>query len=362
MREILITVTFRDFTGGSTDEIQRMVIKSIATQTYQNYKLIVTVSKEKKVEQVLKEYGVKYICHKSNDYRWTTVFSNAFQYLEKGKNIILTTSADNVFDPNFFQEIISHFEPGIGGTSYPPFHYFSLDKYEEGVANNYRDFKSSSQWVDYHDRKEIQYFFQIDPNVIIPECIFLDGDLMLEKKNKQLYLDHKLVGVACPGCALSIMAGFYAKRLINLIYKTKVHTIETPQKLKTVSHDFTTWKKNDDIVHSFFKKRDFDDKFWIGTPLQTEKFFVHSQYKPIGNWYQRLIYFLYMRINTFPFKIRGLWFPQNISVILLPYVLRNVILFFSHRKLLPLFIVRIIIRKNKNWIKYFRNYNLKGLF
>lgn len=355
MREILVAVTFRDFVGGYTDEIQKMFIQSIASQTYTKFKLVVTLCGEQNVEKTLEDIGINHVCHQSDSYDWTTVFSNSFQHLEKGKNIILTTNADNIFDPNFLQEIINNFEPGTGGTSYPPFHYHSIEDYKAGKPNNYRDYKTRSMWVDYKDRKIVKYFYQYDPNVIVPECLFIDGDLMLDKVNSKLFLDHLLVGPTCMGNTPSIMAGFYAKRLINIMFKSKVHSLETPANLKQATHDLIMGEKNSEIIYSFFKKRGFNDKLWSGTLSQTAKYFIISQYKVVGFWYQRFAYYLYMAVNTFPFKVGGLWFPLNMMVF--PrYIAKNIVLFLSHRKLLPLFVVKIIVGRNKDWKKHFVNY------
>ena len=161
MREILVTVTMRDFKGKGTDDIQKLFLRSIAHQTYQNYKLVVTLYGEKNVENVLIEEKIKHICIPTkitdNTLSFTEIVSNAFQFLQKGKHIILYTNADNVFDKNYFQEIINNFSSGVGGTSYPPLHYYSIDQYNRKESNHYRIYSERSIYVPYEKRKLVKY-------------------------------------------------------------------------------------------------------------------------------------------------------------------------------------------------------------
>ncbi|MDC0235156.1 hypothetical protein OAK09_02295 [Candidatus Marinimicrobia bacterium] len=371
MREIIVTVTMRDFKGEYTDDIQKMFLRSIANQTYQNYKLIVTLYGEKNVENVLIKERIKHVCIPTkitdNTLSFTEIVSNAFQYLEKGKHIILHTNADNIFDKFFFQEIIDNFSSGVGGTSYPPVHYSSIDQFNRKESNHYRDYSERSIYVPFEKRKITKYFHQMDPNCIVPECVFIDGDVMLNKDNSKLFIDHAIVGAAM-GSVLSYMLTFFCESLINIIFKSKVHSIETVVRNEKVNvgygynelkgEMFNDWKKNDPIVFSFMDKMGFDERLKVGTPLECEKHFIIRKYKPLGNLLQKIGYRLYLAINTFPFKVKGYWFPGEKWYVLPRYIIKKTILFFAHRKLLPVFVVKTIINRNDKWKKYFPNYSL----
>ena len=139
-RQILVCMTFREFEGGINDRIQRLALQSIKDQTYHNYKLIVTVYREKNVQNVLSEYGFDYVIHKcriEDDYThsWTEVISNSFKYLQKDQHIIYWSQADTVIEPDFFQEIINKIQPGGSGTSWPTLYHDTIESYQKGILS-----------------------------------------------------------------------------------------------------------------------------------------------------------------------------------------------------------------------------------
>ncbi len=329
MREILIAVTFRDFIGDYNSKVQTKFLESIKKQTYQNYKLVVTNFKEKHVETYLKQSEVKFVFHQTkHENCWisfTEVVSNTFQHLEKGKNIILFTNADICYDTNFFEEIINNFEPGIGGTSYPPFHYYNINEFEKKKPNNFYDCKRMEVMPPYNKRKKIKSFVQYEPNIFVPECVFIDGDLMIIPENASTFLEHSMLGSAT-GVSLSLMISFYANKLINLIFISKVHSIEssriTGATEKDPCNDDKEWNarkqinedhkeneswENYEILKSFCKKRAIEDKWLVDTRFLTHKFRINSMYKPVGNIFQKLYYLAYQVFYIFRVHEKWRW-------------------------------------------------------
>jgi len=285
MCEILVAVTFRDFNGDANSQLQRAFLEGIKNQTHKNFKLVVTNYRERLVEQELRKWGLPFILHQSGrdcQWSWSEVIANTFPHLQKGRSIILWTNALVIFDSNFFEEIIRNFRPGIGGTSYPPLHYYSLE-----------DFRRQRMVDPYHNR-EIRTFYEIDPNIIVPEAMYVDGDLLLDKRNQELFLAHMVDGHA-PGIAVTLMFGMFGSPIINLIHKARIHRIkravsgEKPQSL----HD-----KNYAIMLEFCRRRALDKKYYTNHRLRSRKLSMHREYRLIGNLWQRLLYETYFFYYT----------------------------------------------------------------
>lgn len=133
MKKIILCTTFRDFTGSENDEIQKLFLQSIASQTYKNFELVVTLFGEKNVERELEKYhfATYFYNHEAGDYRYslTPVLNNAIEYgLGSGKDfVLLWTTCDVIYDDNFFQEIINASQTNLLGTSHPHATYQCLD-------------------------------------------------------------------------------------------------------------------------------------------------------------------------------------------------------------------------------------------
>ena len=304
MRQILVCVTFREFDGSTNARIQQTFLHGIRRQNYKNYKLIVTNFREKLVRQTLDESNLPYEFHQSEKdcrFLWTELIQNSFQHLEKGRNIILWTNADNVFEPNLFSEIVASFEPGSGGTSYPPIHYASLQDFER------------QRPMDTWKNRRLRSFFQMDPNYWIPEAIYVDGDLFLSLENQRLFLKYAF-GEFTPGQAGTLCLAFFAEKLKNLIYKSKIHAIknvktEDPtikrlaQKEKVSAAEAVEmlkgrWKSDEGHqamanLIGFCRERGIAEKYIPGChPLK--KLNQNREYKPVGRLDQRLAYHMYM--------------------------------------------------------------------
>ena len=305
MRQILVCVTFREFDGSTNAKIQQRFLDGIRRQDYKNFKLIVTNFREKLVRQTLDESNLPYEFHQSEkDCRisWTEVIQTSFQYLEKGRHIILWTNADNVFEPNLFSEIVKNFEPRSGGTSYPPIHYASLQDFERK--------RPTDTWKN----RPLRSFYQMDPNYWVPEAIYLDGDIFLNPENERLFLKHYFVEWAT-GQAVTLCLAFFAEKLKNLIYKSKIHAIknvktEDPtikrlaQKEKVSAAEAAEIQKrlweSDEARQAmanlidFCRERGIAEKYIPGChPLK--KLNQNREYKPVGRLDQKLAYGAYMR-------------------------------------------------------------------
>lgn len=318
-REILVCVTFREFDGSTNARIHEEFLKAIKKQVYQNFRLVVTNYRERNVKKTLDRYKIPYYFHQSKrkdcSYSISEVIQQSFKYLKEGKHIILWTNTDNIFEPNFFQEIIDHFKPGMGGTSYPHMTYRSL-----------KDFKQHKP-VEIFKEKPIKSFYQLDPNYWVIDTIFVDGDIFLDKQNQRLFSKYIFIDRS-PGIAQPLCFGFFAKNLINLIYKTKIAIIKNVRSeeiaLKQIS-------KNDDIdeveaqkryaqyhakkttkgfemLQRFCKEMGINKNLLPQHPLK--KININRKYKVVGDKYQKLIYQLYL----------AYWYVNNVIRIIIESV------------------------------------------
>ena len=309
MRQILVAVTFREFNGDVNSQIQQAFLDAVKKQTYTNYKLVVTNFREKFVKRELQKSGLPFEFHQSaKEEIWrsfTEVIANTFPHLEKRKHIILWTNADNIFQPNFFEEIINNFEPNTGGTSYPHMTYFSLE-----------DFKNSYSIDTYHGNP-IKSFYQLDPNIFVPDAIYIDGDIMADPSNQKLFVKHEIIG-DYPGVAQTLMFAFFAPKLKNLIYKSKIANIQnvrmpnqtvrskrsedqekekkiTSERAKKLQHERN---RNALTIMRFCKAKRTPERYWKITffthYITNNKFLQHKEYKVVGSFYQKMAYEIYL--------------------------------------------------------------------
>ncbi len=321
MRQILISVTFREFNGDVNDKIQRVFLEGIRNQTYKNYKLIVTNFRERLVKKTLEQSGLPFEFHQSRKSCWhsfTEMIANTFPHLEKGKHIILWTNADNIFEPNLFEEIIKNFEPNSGGTSYPHMTYFSLEDFKKSYSvDRYHG-------VDKYHENPIKSFYPLDPTFFVPDTIYVDGDAILDPKNQKLFLEHEIVG-SWPGVAQTLMFAFFVPKLKNLIYKTKIAAIEnvrtpnqtvrskrleTRKKEKKKVNEIAKkrrpeWDRNTLTIMNFCKVKGIPERYWKTTffthYITNNKFLQHKKYKAVGSLWQKMAYMIYLYFHAFKY-------------------------------------------------------------
>ena len=320
MREILVCVTFREFDGGTNAKIQRKFLEGLQRQDYRNFKLIVTNYREKHVKDELDKTGLPYEFHQSEKdclCSWTEVIQNSFQYLKPGHNIILWTNADNVFEPNLFSEIVRNFESGSGGTSHPFIPYATLEDYERNqpvyACDEIKYFKHKRNT---YKNKWVRSFYQLDPNYWVPDTVYIDGDLFLDANNRNLFLEHEF-GSRWPGQAQTLVLAFFANRLKNLIYRSKIASIssvlaETPTikemagtKSMSESGAIRMWyehyarenQRGQETLIRFCEARDIPKRFILEChPLG--KLNQHREYKVVGRVDQKLLFWAYLSYWT----------------------------------------------------------------
>ena len=307
MREILVCMTFREFDGSINDTIQRKALDSLKAQTYQNFKLIVTNFKEKNTKNILDEYGFEYEFHQSDlegfHMSWSELIINSFGHLTENNNIILWTNADNIFENNFIEEVVNNFIPLCSGTSWPMLYFNSIEDMEKGVTlknhemfpkkkNPYRGmFHMLINWIFPKDS-----IYSFDPNFWIPDVIFFDGDLFLNNKNKNDFVDHKMDG-AYQGMAQSLMLAFFSNNPINLVYKSKINVIRNIRIDGEISWvDNPILKKesiiNTEIIRKFCEIRNIPKKLRIEWPFS--KINQNKKYRLIGSVSDKIKFNIYL--------------------------------------------------------------------
>jgi hypothetical protein len=136
MRRVIVCTTFRDFNGTENDRIQKLFIESMIKQTYSNWILVVTIFNEKYVEQVLREYKIPIKIYNIGPtqykYSLTEVLINGIDSIEgEGKDVIIWTTCDVIFEETFFENIVKNFREGMCGTSHPHLIYKNIDEYNK---------------------------------------------------------------------------------------------------------------------------------------------------------------------------------------------------------------------------------------
>jgi hypothetical protein len=302
VREILVCVTFREFDGSANARIQERFLDGLAEQSYGNFRVICTNYREQHVKEALDAKGLAHEFHQSEKdclCSWTEVIQNSFQHLEAGQHIILWTNADNVFQPNLFSEIIKNFEGGSGGTSYPHIPYAGLEGLDGGRPTNTRA------------RRPLRSFWQLDPNYWVPDTIYIDGDLMLDAGNRALFRDHEF-RERWPGMAQTLVLAFFAERLKNLFFKSRIATVEnvlaeTATVKELVGEEGVAEDKAKEVWYGHFKEEDrrgYETLMRFCEAKGTEKRFArgpqrklrqHAHYDVVGRPDQRLLFSAYLK-------------------------------------------------------------------
>ena len=337
-KQILVCITFRDFDGGINDKIQRLVLNSFKSQTYKNFKLVVSVYREKNIEKVLKEYALDYEIHNckiKNNYShsFSEVIYNAFSYLEKDKHIIYWSQADTVIDENFFEEVIKNYQENFSGISWPVYYYDSIENFNKGIlSDNKSIFKNSPKKDSPYNNIFYKYFiqsfssknyFSIDANLWVAESFFIDGNSFLIDNNKSLIKKNKING-AYQGIINIIVPILFSNTKINIFYQSKSHEIKND-----FGPDADWWNEvqnkpyfqqqlsNTQTLNNLIK--DLDNNFKFNISGLFNKIYLHSTFSLIGNTFQKLIFLFYLFIwilNYFSFMVTRLFqkvFQKKIS-------------------------------------------------
>jgi len=302
LREILIVITFKEFDGSRSAEIQEYWLNHLHNQTNKNFRLIVTNFREKNVKKALEKAKVPFEYFQSSTdciYSLSDMLENTLKFIEPGKQIIFFPSADHIFDDNLFEVIANTFQPNTGGTSFPHPQHLTIDDYQNNVM-----------YDEYHDEYRTD-IFEYDPNKHIPETFYLDADLFLEKKWQTNFFKQKFVGTV-PGISFHLLMLTSARTLDNLIFQSRVHKIishvdPSTNKLDMINHLSEShktpwdWQRNGDLVMQFCQLHGIKKKIYEGTIFRGRKLVMFSRFKPVGTAFEKLTYYAFLlKFSVFP--------------------------------------------------------------
>lgn len=172
-KKIIICTTFREFNGNDNDQIQRLFLKSVKEQTHQDYIMVVTIFREKGVPEALKEAGIKHTITYGDagtgKFVLSQVFKNATDAARQDPDsIVLWTTADTIYDPDYFAYLANIKDENFAGTSYPHVGYVGMDDFHNRNNKKYiwygidMLFFSSSSFLDERLQKAIDDYPNAD--------------------------------------------------------------------------------------------------------------------------------------------------------------------------------------------------------
>ena len=130
------------------------------------------------------------------------------------------------------QEIIDNFEEKTGSVSFPGMFYYNIEDYQARRPNEFYDYKTGSINQPYEERVFVDSYTQYDPGLFVPEFAFIDGDFLIPEEMQRLYHDHNILGRSS-GMTHYYMFMLHAKKIKNLIFRSKVHVLESPDRTQT---------------------------------------------------------------------------------------------------------------------------------
>ena len=241
-KKIIIATTFREFNGNSNDQIQRLFLKSLREQTYQNYILVATTFGEKNVEKALTEENIPHKVFEgsvSPEFRFsaTQVLENGISLVGAPNSYILMwTTCDVVLEPSFLNSIKTKL-PHLGsGTSYPHVIYPDTKSYE--IQKN-----------------KVLFWAGID-------TIFFDADLLTSNEAKSDIKNYPNLGWGFFEFFLTGMGLKYARKMIN-IWPIKLEKIDNDRAINNETSVYlnTTSNHNKSFLEKFISdnkiKKDF---------------------------------------------------------------------------------------------------------
>lgn len=315
-REILIVTTFKEFNESRDSKIQEFWLQNLNKQTYKNFKIIVTNFREKNVFNALRKSNINFKFFQSNIdclYSITEMINNLITVIKKGKQIVLYPSPDHIFDDNFFEKIVDNFVEGSGGTSFPHYQYLSINDYNN---KNYYD--------EYFDRYNTNVF-DYDPNKHIPETLYFDADLLLDK-NWQIKFNQFQIYGTFPGIGLHLLLLTRCKKLYNLLFITKIHKIISHVNPETNELDMINflseshkskkdWNHNGELILNYSKSIGVKKIFIYGNAFITRKLAMFLRFKPIGNIFQKKSYYIFLLKYLFFPVGRFIFFSKFIKIL-----------------------------------------------
>ena len=217
-RKIIICTTFREFNGNSNDEIQRLFLRSLRNQTYQNFIVAPTIFTEKNTESVLEAENIPFKAFYSNagKYRYShsKVVENAITLIDKPNSYILIwTCSDDLFERDFLEKIVASMTPLSCCTSLPHIGYRNVDEYLHKKVFNYT-------------------YGGID-------LICFDGDIFLNQEARKVIRDFPNLGQNMIEYFLSGVGRVFSKRMFNM-WPIKIERINNDRKANNETREFIT--------------------------------------------------------------------------------------------------------------------------
>ncbi len=244
--KIIICSTFRDFQGSKNDEIQKIFLKSIENQTYENFELVVTLFGEKNVQKEVEKFNFKssFFNGSIDRYRYslTQVILNAIDQAEKetGSYLIFWTTCDVIYDDNFFEIVIKNYKNNIIGTSHPHTIFSSLAKYNEKIDNKNGKLFSGFDLI-YFDKDFLNYKVKD----AIKNYIFNDWGVF----------EHFLI---------SLNEFSKESNMINIHEESKIYKIENDREITNEPNQFlmNSHKLNAVVFNKFFDENNITNEYF----------------------------------------------------------------------------------------------------
>jgi hypothetical protein len=215
-RKILVCTTFREFNGNSNDEMQRMFLANLKTQTYQNYLLVATVFGEKNVQTVLDKSNVPYVMFNGDAYEYrfslTQVLENAISLVDKPESyIIIFTCSDDLWENDLFEKVVNEMTPLSCCTSLPHISYKSIDDFKIKKIGGYI-------WGGV-------------------DLICFDGDIFLNPEARAAIRDYPNHGRGMTEYIFSSVAKVFSKRMFNM-WPLKIHRIDNDVDISSKTREY----------------------------------------------------------------------------------------------------------------------------
>lgn len=283
MKKIFICTTFREFNGNENDKIQRLFLQSIVNQTYKNHELIVTIYKEKKIEETLNELKLLHSCFYSKNtecrFSLTEVLLNCIESTKnENEAIIIWTTCDVIFSNNFFQEIINNYSKNFCGTSHPHITYANTDHLNKNLPLK-----------------------QIPAEGI--DTIFFDSNIFKNENNKRIIKNYYFKDWGIFEHFLIAFGKKYSEKMINLWNITDISKIQNNRQLNKETVDFfnNSLNYNTPIFLKFLRNEKLSERFKF-------LFYCHNQFEVIDKniYKQKFFYFniIYILTNYITLNIK----------------------------------------------------------
>ena len=138
-KHIVIATTFRDFNGSLNDEIQLRFLNGLSKQSHKNFTLVVTIFREKKVEETLVRFPIDskiFVSELPADKKFslTEVLCNGIDVsIDNNSSFLIWTTCDVIFEVDFLEKVCLHLGRRSMLTSHP---HKSMEKKEPLSINS----------------------------------------------------------------------------------------------------------------------------------------------------------------------------------------------------------------------------------